>query len=103
MGKTGGSILSLYYGVHEKAGSMLLSSRTPAQTSDTLLIWYTQDISYIKKLFLICALNSPNPEKCIHKAGRLLRQVTWFITHLQEMRLASARLGTALLKARALG
>lgn len=67
MKKTGGSVLRLYHGLHEKAGSVLLSSRTPAQTSDILLTWYIQDISYMQKLFLICALTSPNPEKCVHK------------------------------------
>lgn len=103
MKKTGGSVLRLYYGLYEKAGSVLLSSRTPAQANDILLVWYTQDISYIQKLFLICALTSPNPEKCVHKAGRLSRLVTWFVTHIQKMRLASAKLGAALLQARSVG
>lgn len=62
MKKTEGPVFRLYYGIHEKAGSMPSSSRRPAQTSDTLLIWETQDISYTQKLFLVCELNLPNPE-----------------------------------------
>lgn len=83
---------------------MLLSSRTPAQTSNILLIGTLRTFAHMKKLFLIYALISPNPEN-VHtcQEGRLSRRVTWFVTHLQGIRLASAKLGTALLQARALG
>lgn len=49
---------------------MLLSSRTPAQTSNILLIGTLRTFAHMKKLFLMCALISPNPEKCAHMSRR---------------------------------
>lgn len=104
MRKTESSIHRLYYGVHEK--KVLCFSVPGHQHRQATYCWLVHSGHLHTWRNFSWSMHWFHPtQKNVHtcQEGRLSRRVTWFVTHLQGIRLASAKLGTTLLQARALG